>query len=110
MKLRMDKSGRVVFPKPLRRRLGVERAAELEVIEWPEGILLSPSRQAPVMVRVGGVWVHQGVAEDDSDRQERLLEAMALVRDGDWIGGRIYDAVLLRCAAKANVDRTYTFN
>jgi len=26
MKLRMDKSGRVVFPKPLRRRLEVERA------------------------------------------------------------------------------------
>lgn len=27
-----------------------------------------------------------------------------------WIGGRIHDAVHLRCGQKANCDRIYTFN
>ena len=38
------------------------------------------------------------------------LTALALVRDGGWIGARIYDALLLCCAAKADVDRIYTFD
>jgi predicted nucleic acid-binding protein len=29
---------------------------------------------------------------------------------GGWVGGRIHDAVHLRCAAKAGCDRIYTFN
>lgn len=38
------------------------------------------------------------------------LEALAAMRDGGWSGARIYDALLLRCAAKCSVDRIYTFN
>jgi hypothetical protein len=30
--------------------------------------------------------------------------------DSGWIGGRIYDALQLRCAKKAACDRIYTFN
>jgi len=73
MKLKMDKSGRIVFPKPLRRRLGLENETELEAVEQPEGVLLRPLTQKPSMLRVGGVWVHQGVAEPDT-RWDRLLE------------------------------------
>ena len=29
---------------------------------------------------------------------------------GGWAGGRIHDAVHLRCAQKVNADRLYTFN
>jgi predicted nucleic acid-binding protein len=29
---------------------------------------------------------------------------------GGWAGGRIHDAVHLRCAQKASADRIYTFN
>ncbi len=29
---------------------------------------------------------------------------------GGWAGGRIHDAVHLRCAQKVNADRIYTFN
>jgi predicted nucleic acid-binding protein len=38
------------------------------------------------------------------------LEAMDVVKDGGWVGAKIYDALLLRCAAKSDVDRVYTFN
>jgi len=38
------------------------------------------------------------------------LEAMNITANGGWIGGKIYDALLLCCSAKVNVDRIYTFN
>ena len=38
------------------------------------------------------------------------LEALNAMKDGGWAGARIYDALLLRCAAKCNPERVYTFN
>ena len=38
------------------------------------------------------------------------LEALRTVKDGGWTGAKIYDALLLRCAGKCNVDRIHTFN
>ena len=38
------------------------------------------------------------------------LAALNIVKDGGWAGARIYDALLLRCAAKCDVNRVYTFN
>ena len=38
------------------------------------------------------------------------LEALNTMKDGGWAGPKIYDALLLRCAAKCNADRVYTFN
>jgi predicted nucleic acid-binding protein len=38
------------------------------------------------------------------------LQALAAVQQGGWIGAKIYDALLLACAAKADPDRIYTFN
>jgi hypothetical protein len=29
---------------------------------------------------------------------------------GGWIGAKIYDALLLRCAARCAAERIYTFN
>jgi predicted nucleic acid-binding protein len=42
--------------------------------------------------------------------KEDYLEALRTVKDGGWAGAKIYDALLLCCAAKCNVDRVYTFN
>jgi AbrB family looped-hinge helix DNA binding protein len=71
MKLKMDKSGRIVFPKPLRERLGLKADMELEALEQPGGrVLLRPLEQRPSMVRV---WVHQGVALPDA-AWERVIE------------------------------------
>lgn len=38
------------------------------------------------------------------------LEALKTMADGGWTGAKIYDALLLRCAARSAVQRIYTFN
>ena len=38
------------------------------------------------------------------------LDALNSVSSNGWSGAKIYDALLLRCAAKCPVDRIYTFN
>ena len=73
MELRIDKAGRIVVPKPLRERLGFKPDTELEAIEQPEGVLLKRVQQRPSMVKVDGLWVHQGSAEPGAN-WERILE------------------------------------
>ena len=73
MELRIDKSGRVVVPKPLRERLGFKPDTDLEAIEQPEGVLLRRAEQRPSMTRIDGLWVHQGVAEPGAN-WDRILE------------------------------------
>lgn len=38
------------------------------------------------------------------------LEALKTVADGGWSGAKIYDALILGCAARSGADRIYTFN
>ncbi len=42
--------------------------------------------------------------------EAEYLQALAWVRDGGWSGAKIYDALLLACAAQCPVKRIYTFN
>lgn len=46
------------------------------------------------------------VCLDKSD----YMNALQIVRDGGWAGAKIYDALILCCASKCDVDRIYTFN
>ena len=73
MTLKLDKSGRIVVPKSLRDRLGLKPDMELEVIEQPGGMLLRLCTQRPSMVNVGGLWVHQGTAQEGA-AWDRVLE------------------------------------
>jgi AbrB family looped-hinge helix DNA binding protein len=73
MRLRIDKAGRIVVPKPLRERLGFKPDTELVAIEQPEGVLLKRVERRPSMVKVDGLWVHQGSAEPGAN-WERILE------------------------------------
>lgn len=73
MKLRMDKSGRVLLPKPLRKRLGLASESELLAVEQPGGILLRPVVPQPSMIQVDGLWIHQGAAGPGAN-WERALE------------------------------------
>ena len=41
---------------------------------------------------------------------EDYMEAINTVGNGGWSGAKIYDALLLRCAARCTVERIYTFN
>ena len=73
MRLGIDKAGRVVVPKTLRERLGFKPDTELEAIEQPEGVLLKRVQQRPSMVKVDGLWVHQGSPKPGAN-WERILE------------------------------------
>lgn len=74
MKLRLDKLGRVVLPKPLRARYALRPGAELEVCERAEEFVLRPTRSGPSMINRDGIWVHQGVPADESDFSQAVRE------------------------------------
>jgi AbrB family looped-hinge helix DNA binding protein len=80
MRLKLDKLGRVVLPKPLRARYGLRAGTELEIVEGAQEFALRPARSGPSLVEVGGILVHQGVPKGEldivnairEDREERL--------------------------------------
>jgi AbrB family looped-hinge helix DNA binding protein len=80
MRLKLDKLGRVVLPKPLRARYGLRSGMELEIRESVQEFALRPVRSGPSLVEIDGILVHQGVplgeldilAAIRKDRGERL--------------------------------------
>ena len=42
--------------------------------------------------------------------KEDYLEALNTMAGGGWIGAKIYDVLLLRCASTCAAERIYTFN
>jgi len=66
-KLTIDKSGRIVVPKPLRERLGLKPGTELEAVDQGGGVLLRAVEQRPAMIKIEGLWVHRGVAEPNAN-------------------------------------------
>ena len=74
--VRIDKSGRIVVPKPLRERLGFKPDTELEAVEQPDGVLLKRVEQRPSMTKIDGLWVHQGIPQPGAN-WERILEDCA---------------------------------
>ena len=58
----MDNSGRVFFPKTLRKRLGLTPEIELEAVEQPGGLLLRPLMQNR-RCSTWAEWIHQGAAD-----------------------------------------------
>jgi AbrB family looped-hinge helix DNA binding protein len=72
-KLRIDRSGRIVVPKYLRDHLGIRDEAELEITAQSGGIFVRVVGEAPALVRVDGLWVHQGSAQTDAD-WERVID------------------------------------
>jgi AbrB family looped-hinge helix DNA binding protein len=67
MVLKVDKAGRVILPKPVRDRMGLSAGTDVELSERPEGLVLTPVTPKPSMVKVKGLWVHQGVAPKGFD-------------------------------------------
>ena len=80
MKLRIDKSGRIVVPKPLRERLGLRPGTELEAVDQASGVFLRPVEQRPAMIKLEGLWVRRGAAQPGANwdrvtqevREERI--------------------------------------
>jgi AbrB family looped-hinge helix DNA binding protein len=86
MRLRIDKAGRVILPKPLRDRLGLHEGSDLEMTETPEGVLLKPAEQQPSVVKKQGLWVYTGklppgfdsVKAIRDDREDRIRKLAGL--------------------------------
>ena len=82
-KTRIDRAGRLVIPKELRDRYGLEEGTEIEVIPVPDGLTLVPTRTERRIVRRGRVVAIEtgaGVApseafEADHARLDRLERA-----------------------------------
>ncbi len=55
MKTRIDSSGRLVIPKPLRERYRFDAGAEIEIVTIPDGITLVAAASERRIVRRGRV-------------------------------------------------------
>ena len=86
MRLKIDKAGRVVLPKPMRDRFGLRAGSDLEIRETSEGIVLKLADQKPSLIKKGRFWVHTGelppgydiLKAIDEDREERMRKAWGL--------------------------------
>lgn len=80
MKVTVDDYGRIVIPKPIRDRLGLESGSSLELDigaeeEGGEAITLRPRGQKPALQRKGGLLVHTGqLTDEDFDVVQQLRE------------------------------------
>ena len=83
MRLKIDNAGRIILPKPVRDRLGLRAGSDLDLAESGEGVLLTPVRQQPSLVRRNGLLVHNGklpkgyewdrlIEDDREDRFKKL--------------------------------------
>jgi AbrB family looped-hinge helix DNA binding protein len=79
MTMKVDPTGRIVLPKPIRDRYGLTRGAALDLRETREGLLLTPVHRQPALVRRGKFLVHTATLSDgmtipqavEQDREER---------------------------------------
>ena len=60
MRLKIDKSGRIVVPKQLREQFGIKAEAELEITPQAGGIFVRVANQDSALIKVDGIWVHRG--------------------------------------------------
>jgi len=78
----IDKAGRVVVPKLLREKLGLEPGDDLLVESEGDTITLRPLRPQSTMVKKFGIWVHNGTLPHgfdivefiDQEREKRARE------------------------------------
>ncbi len=83
-KLTLDKAGRLVLPKPLRKEMGLDAGTVLELEREGERITLRPIRPKASLKKELGIWVYQGggpVTDSipdfiDREREKRLREFM----------------------------------
>lgn len=67
MDVKINKSGRIIVPKVLRDRFGLKPDMALEVHEQADGMLLRVPAPQATMVRIEGLWVHQGTPRAKAD-------------------------------------------
>jgi len=74
-RLTIDRAGRIVIPKPLRKELHLEPGDALEMESAGEQITLRPVRGAGPLAKEHGVWVfHTGQSLSASATDEMLQQ------------------------------------
>jgi AbrB family looped-hinge helix DNA binding protein len=84
MKIKIDRTGRIVIPKDVRERFNLRPGTILTVEERPDGLLLRSIGQIPSMIRRDGLLVHLGKAAKglrwnsivDEARDERIADVL----------------------------------
>ena len=74
MRTAIDRFGRVVVPKSVRRSLGLETGAELEILETGDGIVLRPIHGRPDLRMKDGILVFTGEVGDDRETLRRVRD------------------------------------
>jgi AbrB family looped-hinge helix DNA binding protein len=79
---RIDGAGRIVIPKGLRKRYGMERGTLVQIVPLPDGVSIVPERRPRRFVRRGPILtIDTGAGEatleqfDVSDPREERLES-----------------------------------
>ncbi|MEI7835534.1 MAG: AbrB/MazE/SpoVT family DNA-binding domain-containing protein [Planctomycetota bacterium] len=74
MRLRVDKFGRMIIPKPMRRRMGIEPGGDVEVQEEGMALRVTAVQEEPAVIRKNGLLMCTAkplVDLDDAIRQDR---------------------------------------
>jgi len=120
-KLTLDKAGRVVLPKPLGDRLQLAPGDTLHLETEGECITLRPVRQNVALKKPVKPMIppEQALLFVEEVRVRLPLvsispeEYFATIQDissRGFTGGRVYDTLLLACAAKCKAQTVYTWN
>lgn len=80
-RLTIDKAGRVVIPKPLRKELHLEPGDSLEVESAGEQITLRPVRGTGPLTKEHGVWVFYSGEPLPASATDEILQKIREERD-----------------------------
>ena len=74
MRTAIDRFGRVVVPKNVRKSLGLEAGAQLEIVESGDSIVMRPIHRRPHLRMKSGILVFTGEVGDDRETLRRLRD------------------------------------
>lgn len=84
----LDKAGRVVIPKSLRKELHLEPGGTLELESEGERVTLRPVRSGSPMRREHGVWIFRGGRKITAATTDKVLQELRQARDRENRGSR----------------------
>jgi AbrB family looped-hinge helix DNA binding protein len=75
MKIHIGKLGRIVVPKRLRDRFGMRPDTALHLQVLADGFSLRVPKARPALVKVDGLWVHQGIPPTNLNWDDTIAAA-----------------------------------